>query len=320
MPPTPSGAPPGALRITAAFAAIYLLWGSTYLALKFGVRDLPPFLFIAIRSLLAGPILYAWARARGAPRPTATEWGHAAVVGALLFVGGQSVLAWSQRRVPSGVSALIIATIPLWMTLLSALRESRALLTLRVAAGLALGLAGIALLAGPGVIFSDDPVDRIGIAALLGAALSWTVGSIRSREAPLPASTALSAGMSLIAGGVILVGVGLVLGERIGPESLTSRAALSIAYLVVFGSLTAFASYIWLMRVSSPSRVATYAFVNPVVALLLGWAFAGEALGPRTLVAAGLMVSGVALIVLAPGPVASPPAPAAPPLARKEST
>jgi len=297
--PEPKPSPPG-LRVPGAFAAIYILWGSTYLALHFGVKDIPPFLFIAVRSLIAGCLLYGWARLRGAPPPTRTHWSHAVVAGTLLFAGGQAVLAWSQRRVASGISAIIIATIPIWMTLLEAVRGTQRVLTPRVIAGLLLGLGGIVLLAEPAAVFSSDPVDPVGIAALLLAAISWSFGSLRSRESPGPSSTPLAAGMSLLAGGVLLVVVGLVIGERITRDAFSPRAIASLAYLVVFGSLVAFASYVWLMKVSTPSRVSTYAFVNPIVALVLGWIFANESLSPRTLTAAGLLVGGVAAIVITP--------------------
>ncbi|MGH9443546.1 MAG: EamA family transporter [Thermoanaerobaculia bacterium] len=279
------------------FSAVYLIWGSTYLAIKFAVVTIPPFLMAGTRQLAAGAILYLLARRRGGQPPTGREWKAAAPIGALLLLGGNGLVSWAEMRVASGPAALIVASVPLWMVALSAI-GARKRPPLPVIAGLALGLGGIALLVLPA---SGDahPIDRLGAGALLLAALCWSVGSLASRRAPLPKSTLLATAMEAIAGGAALWIAGLAAGEGadLHLSAITARSAISLVYLTLFGSVVGFSAYVWLLKVTTPERVSTYAFVNPFVAVSLGVALGGEALTLRMASAAALIVGAVALIL-----------------------
>ncbi len=287
------------LLVGAAFGAIYLVWGSTYLAIKIALESLPPFLLMGARSTVAGAALYLWARLRGAASPQRSRWRTGAIVGVLLFVGGHGGLAWSQQYVPSGVAALVVATIPIWMSLLEWRRSGVAPLA-RVWLGLGLGVAGVALLADPSDAFGGRPVDAIGLVVLVACSLAWAIGSIHARHAPLPDDPGLSAGMALLAGGASLLVIAGLAGQVASLPHVSARSAAALAYLIVLGSIVGFGAYVWLLRVSTPARVSTYAYVNPIVALTVGWAIAGEALSPRVLVAAAILLAGVAAIVSGP--------------------
>lgn len=296
-------APPSRQRLVLAFAAVYLIWGSTYLGIKFAIETIPPFLMAGTRFIIAGSILYAWLRRRGAERPRPVQWRAASIVGALLFLGGNGALSWAELRVDSGLASLLVSTIPLWMVLIThvehKLKHQGGRLGVRVISGLALGLIGIILLVGPSGGAGHWHVDRAGAAVLLGASLAWTLGSLYSPRAGLPRSTLLAASMEMLCGGVLLIVFGVVTRETadLHVSAITLRSALGLVYLITFGSLLGFTSYNWLLTHSTPARVSTYAYVNPVVAVFLGWAIAGEAITLRTLAAAGLVVLAVALIV-----------------------
>ncbi|HEY6066260.1 MAG TPA: EamA family transporter [Thermoanaerobaculia bacterium] len=292
-----TGLEPRQGRIVAAFAAVYLIWGSTYLAIRFAIETIPPHLMAAARFLVAGAILYAWARLRGAPRPSFTNWRAAAVVGGLLLLGGNGAVVWAETRVPSGVTSLLVATVPIWMAIIESVRRGGRRPATAVIAGLVLGLGGLALLLAPGRLAGR--VDALGAGALLLGSFSWAFGSLLSRTAKLPKSGFLAAAMEMIAGGAWLLLFGLVTGQagRLTLAALSAKSLVSLAYLIVFGSLVGFTAYIWLLGATTASRVSTYAYVNPVVAVLLGWAFAGEAMTLRTAVAAGVIVAAVALII-----------------------
>jgi drug/metabolite transporter (DMT)-like permease len=285
------------IKYLAAFAAIYLVWGSTYLAIRYAIETLPPLFMMGTRSLLAGAALYAYARRRGADRPHPRQWGAAAVAGTLLFLIGHGGLAWAEQRVTSGVAALVSATTPLWMILLLTLQERGRTLSRRGMLGLLLGFGGVAVLAKPTELFGGAPVDPIGTAVLLLADVSWAAGSIYSRGVDFPRSPPLTAGMCLLTGGTLLLLVSFLSGEAGALDSVSARSTASLFYLVVFGSIIAFAAYMWLMRATSPARVASHAFVNPAVAVVVGWSIAGEALSARILLAALAMVGGAAAIV-----------------------
>ncbi|HET7453743.1 MAG TPA: EamA family transporter, partial [Thermoanaerobaculia bacterium] len=244
--------------VVAAFAAIYLLWGSTYLAIRFAVETIPSFLMAGTRHLAAGAILYACARARGAARPTLRNWKAAAAIGALLLLGGNGLVSWAETRMASGPAALIVASVPLWMVALSA-AAARRRPAVPVFAGLALGLAGIAILVLPHRNGSAVPLLPAG--ALVVASLSWSVGSLESRRAPLPKETLLATAMEALAGGAILWAVGLAFGEgaALHLQTVTFRSAAALAYLIVFGSVLGFSAYVWLLKVTAPERVSTYA-------------------------------------------------------------
>ena len=285
-------------EILLAFAAIYVIWGSTYLAIRFAIETLPPFLMAASRFLVAGPLLYAWARWRGAARPSPGHWRAAAAVGALLLRGGTGAVGGAPPGAPAGVPGGRLAMVPLWMVLLDWVRPGGVRPTLAVFSGVALGLAGLVLLVGPEQILGGEHVDHAGALALAFGCLTWSIGSVYSRHAPLPASPQLATAMEMLAGGALLLVASLARGEwqQLDVQAISPRSLAALAYLVVFGSLVALTAYVWLLRQTTPARVSTYAYVNPVVAMLLGWALAGEPLSARTLVAAAVIVGGVVLI------------------------
>ncbi len=294
---------PSRVAVTSAFAILYVVWGSTYLAILFAIETLPPFLMASLRFFIAGTLLYAWSRAvLGAAAPRLAQWRAAAIVGVLLLVGGNGLVVWSEQRIASGVAALLVGTVPCFMVLLDWLRPGGVRPTGRVVAGLVLGLLGLLWLVGPDSVMGGGRADLVGAAALIVASFSWAFGSSYSRHASMPGSPFLSTAMQMLAGGVGLLILAVARGEpwQFTAAAVSLRSVLSLAYLVVFGSIVAFSAYVWLLRVSTPARVSTYAYVNPVVAVLLGAAFAGEALTARMLVAAAVIVSGVALITLAP--------------------
>ena len=282
-----------------AFAAVYVIWGSTYLAIRFGVATIPPFIMAGTRFAVAGGLLYAWARLRGAPAPVAREWFSAAVVGALLLFIANGGVTWAEQRVASGIAALLAATVPLWMVVLDWTLHGGARPRPGIVAGLAAGLIGVILLVGPAQFFGPERLDMVGITVLLFASVSWAVGSLYSRKAVLPASPLLATSMEMLAGAAALYTLALLTGEfsTFHPEAVAVRSWLAVAYLATFGSIIGFSAYVWLLRVAHASRVATYAYVNPVIALLLGWALAGEAFTPQMLVAAGVIILGVVLII-----------------------
>lgn len=294
-------------QVAAALGVVYVVWGSTYLAMRFAVETLPPFAMGAARFLVAGTLLYAWLRARGAPRPTAAQWRQQAGLGLLLLVGGTGMVGVAEQWIPSSLAALIVTAVPLFLVLLEWIGDG-CRPTLPVALGLVAGFAGVVLLVDPGAAAVDDASLWPALLTLL-ASLSWAVGSWRAgKAAPVPAASA----MQMLVGGAGLLLLSLASGEagRLAPGTISLRSALALAYLIGFGSLLAFTCYLWLLRNVRPAIVGTYAYVNPAVAVLLGWALAGEAIGPRTLAAAALIIGAVGLITRARTRPA--PAPAAP--------
>lgn len=297
----PQAPSPTTVQLVAAFLAIYVIWGSTYLAIRFAIETLPPFLMAAVRFLVAGVVLYAWARHRGVAPPTRAQVRDGAIVGALLLWVGNGAVVWSQQWVPSGLAALLVAALPFHMVLLDWLWAGGPRPRTSVWAALVTGLAGVALLTSDGGFGGGGAPAKIGAVVILIGSFSWAVGSIYSRKARMPAAPRMATAVQMLAGGGLLAITGTLLGEwsAVDPGAISLRSVLALAYLTVFGSLVAFAAYIWLLQVSTPARVSTYAYVNPVVALLLGWAFAGEPITPRTLVAAGIiLLAVVALNVL----------------------
>ncbi|MES1245142.1 MAG: EamA family transporter [Acidobacteriota bacterium] len=284
-------------RVVLAMGAVYVIWGSTYLAIRFALETLPPFGLAGARFVISGLLAYGWARWRGAPRPTGRNWRAAAIIGALMMVAGNGGVVWAEQHLDSGLAALLIATEPLWIVVLFWLRPKGTRPTLQVAAGLALGLAGMAFLVRPG-----GGAAPVGALAVLFASFCWAVGSLYGRRAPLPTSPILASGMQMLSGGAMLLFISLLAGEpaRVDLSQVSLRSLLAVAYLIV-GGLIAFTAYGWLLRVASPVMVSTYAYVNPVVAVLLGWAFAGEPLTGGMLGAAAIILTGVAMITLNPG-------------------
>ncbi|MFP5286373.1 MAG: EamA family transporter [Thermoanaerobaculia bacterium] len=287
--------PASPLKIALALGTVYVIWGSTYLAILFAIETLPPFWMAGVRFLTSGALVYGWARWRGAPRPERVHWRSAALIGGLLLAGGNGGVVWSEQRLDSGFAALLVSTVPLWMVLFEWLRKEGTRPTLGVVAGLVLGFAGLVMLVRPG----GGRLDAVAIGILLLACVSWAWGSLRSRHVPLPESPILATGMEMLAGGALLMVIGLVTGEagRLDLAGASLKSGLALGYLVVFGAL-GFTAYVWLLRVTSPALVSTYAYVNPVVAVFLGWALAGEPLTGRTLAAAAVILTGVALITV----------------------
>ena len=282
------------VRVWAALATIYVVWGSTFLAIAVAVRDLPPFLAMSLRHLIAGALLFAWVwrRRRGRLGLGRREWAAAFIFGGALFLAGHGGLAWAQQDVPSGVAALLVGTIPLWFAILARVAFGERLGG-RALVGLVLGFAGLALLVDPSGEAGAKPVGALVIAF---GAFAWAGGSLWSRRLPLPPDTLLSAAMGMLAGGTLLAVAGAVSGE-LDDVRFTAEALAATAYLVVFGSLIGFSAYVWLLKVVPASTVSTYAYVNPVIAVLLGWAFNDEAITGRTLIAGAAIVVGVALMV-----------------------
>ena len=288
------------LQIAVALGAVYVIWGSTYLAIRFAIETIPPFLMASARYLTAGVVLYAWSRLRGTPRPSRIHWRSAVILGALLLLGGNGGVVWSEQRLSSGLAALLISTEPLWIVLLVWLRSRRERPGPRVFAGLVLGVIGLAILVKPS---PAGGIDLAGVAAVMIATLSWAWGSLYSQRAPLPSSPLLSTGMQMLCGGGLLFLAGCLTREpaRFALAQVSAKSLLALAYLIVFGAIVAFTAYVWLLRVASPVLVSTYAYVNPVVAVFLGWALAGEPFTRGTLIAAVVILTGVALISSAHG-------------------
>lgn len=307
--PEKSVARPSAALVLAAFAAVYVIWGSTYLGIRIAIESLPPLLMAGARFLLAGTLLYAIMRLRGEPAPERRHWGSTALIGMLLLMFGNGGVTMAERTVPSGVAALLVAMVPMWMVLLEWLRPGGTRPYGRTIAGLVIGFAGIVLLVGPAGLVGGDSVDPVGAGFVMVGCLAWAAGSIWSRRVALPKSALLATGMEMTWGGVWLLLAGTVAGEwgSVDPSGFTTRSVLAFAYLVIFGSLVGFTAYIWLLGVSTPARVSTYAYVNPIVAVLLGWALLGEPLNARVLGAAAIIVAAVAVITMGKG---SQPAPA----------
>lgn len=284
-------------QVLLAFAAVYVIWGSTYLFIRFADATIPPFLMAGVRFLIAGGILYLWMRLRGAERPTLIHWRSAVIIGGLLLLGGNGVVSWAELQVPSALAALLVAAVPLWMALLDWLRPGGTRPGGLTIVGLMIGFAGVALLASQAEASGTGP-HLIGIIALLLAAISWAAGSLYSRSAPFPKTQLLGTGMEMIAGGALLLILATLTGEwgSLHIEAISLKSAISLAFLIVFGSLVAFSAYVWLLHHVAAARVSTYAYVNPVVAVFLGWAFASEPITPVTLISAAVIVSAVALI------------------------
>jgi drug/metabolite transporter (DMT)-like permease len=279
------------LAVWAALAAIYLIWGGTYLGMEIAIETLPPFLMASLRFLIAGAILYAVFRPR--ERPTRRQWLSAAVVGAFLLVGGNAMVAVAQQRIDTGVAALIVATIPLWLALFDFAASGRRLAG-QALLGVVVGFAGIAVLIRPG-----GDIDLFGAFICLLAPMSWAIGSLYARGATLPGSLLLGSGMQMLAGGALLALVGFGSGERIDVGAVSGRSWLALAGLILLGSIVAYSCYVWLLTVAPVELVGTYAYVNPVIAVVLGALFLGEAITAWVLLAGAAIVASVVLIVRA---------------------
>jgi drug/metabolite transporter (DMT)-like permease len=293
---------PRGWKVLLAFAIIYFVWGSTFLAIRVGVREVPPFLLAGMRFAVAGIVLYGWMRLRGTPNPSKREWSAASLLAVLIFVFDYGLLFWAEKRVPSGIAAVMLATIPVFMAVaeIGILRTQR--LTVRLAIALLVGLGGVAVLVSHSVSFGDAPVDTAGACALIVAAISWSIAASLSRRLPLPWNKAMSSGAQMLAGGIFLMLAAGLLGEFRGFhwQAVSRGAWFALAYLIVAGSIIGFTAYVWLLHHESPTKVGTYAYVNPVVAVLVGYFLGGEGLGPRTIVGTLLVLVSVVLITTTP--------------------
>ena len=293
-------------RILLAFAIVYLVWGSTYLFIRYADQTIPPFLLSATRFIVAGTLLSTWAVLRGAQWPTRENWRAIVIIGVLFFPCANAVVVWAETRIGSGIAALLVAVEPLWVAVLLTL-FTRRWPPAAVLAGIVLGFCGLVILVGPKLATGGAGVDVTVALALMGASCSWALGSVYGRTAPLPREPLLAAGLEMLVGGIGALMVGIVAGEphRLVLAAVSERSIIALAYLTVLGSIVAFTAYNWLVTVEAPSRVATYAYVNPVIAVLLGAAVAGEPLTPRIGVAALVIVTAVVLVIVAQGRAAA---------------
>jgi drug/metabolite transporter (DMT)-like permease len=296
---SPSDRP--AWKTLLAFSIIYFAWGSTFLAIRVGVHEVPPLLFAALRFLTAGVALYGWTAARRERLPKGREWGSVCLLSFLIFVIDYGFLFWAEQRVPSGLAAVMMATIPAFTALseITFLRTQR--LTVRLATALLIGIAGVAVLTSHSLGLSGTPIDRAGAVGLLIGSLSWSVASVLTRKLPLPASKTVSSGAQMMVGGFMLSAAAAVAGEfrNFHPLNVSFASWIALLYLIVVGSIVGFTAYLWLIHHESPTKVGTYAYVNPVVAVLLGYFLGGEALGPRTVLGALFVLISVVVITTA---------------------
>jgi drug/metabolite transporter (DMT)-like permease len=284
-----------------SFVAVYILWGSTFYAIRVGIESFPPLLLAGLRHFLVGLLFYPLFRRATRERPSLSEWRTSFVTGLLLLAIGNGTVSWSEQSVPSGIAALLVATVSLWMVLIDWLRPGGHRPAPRVLAGFLLGFLGMALLIGPKHIGQSERINPVGACALIGASFAWALGSIYSRHHPHPRSPLLGVGMQTLSGGSVLCLAALVTGETRGFHfsNVTLRSWLALLYLIVFGSALGYSAYVYILKHSTAARVATYAFVNPVVALFLGWFLAAEPLSLRTLLASGIILAAVLLVITA---------------------
>ena len=297
---------PATWKILLAFSIIYFVWGSTFLAIRVGVREVPPLILAAIRFSIAGLALYAWISARGEAQPTAREWRSASLLGLIIFVFDYGLLFWSEQRVPSGVAAVMLATIPVFMALseIIILRTQR--LTIRLVVALLIGIFGVAVLMAHSLNLGGAPVDKLGALALIFASISWSIASILSRKIPLPQSKLMSSAAQMLTGGILLTILAAALGDfhNFHPATVSRAVWFSLLYLIVAGSIIGFTAYVWLLHHESPTKVGTYAYVNPIVAVLVGYFLGGEELTTRTIL--GSLCILVSVIVITTMPAKKP--------------
>jgi drug/metabolite transporter (DMT)-like permease len=281
-----------------AFGIIYIVWGTTYLAIRVGVREVPPFLLAGMRFFIAGGILYGWTIAKGERSPTARQWLSACFIAILIFVFDYGLLFWAEQRVPSGVAAVMLATIPVFIAFSEIIFLGTQKLTLRLGLALLIGIGGVAVLMSRSLNLSGAPIDKKGAIALIVASISWSLGSVLTRKVTLPPSKVMSSGVQMLAGGVFLVLAAAALGEFRGfhPSEVSRGAWFALLYLIVAGSIIGFTAYVWLIHHESPTKVGTYAYVNPVVAVLVGYFLGGEALGLRTILGTLFVLTSVVVI------------------------
>jgi drug/metabolite transporter (DMT)-like permease len=293
---------PPSWKILLAFSIIYFVWGSTFLAIRIGVQEVPPFLLAALRFFTAGLVLYAWLRLKGTPAPKPREWAWASALGALIFLLDYGCLFWAEQRVPSGVTAVVLATIPVFIALLEIIFLRTQKLTVRLGLALMIGICGVGVLMNRSFSLGEAPIDRAGALALLVASATWSIATILTRRVPLPASKAMSAAAQMLTGGAMLFVLAAVSNEFAGfrVQAVPWNAWFALIYLIIAGSIVGFTAYVWLLHYESPTKVGTYAYVNPVVAVCLGYFFGGEAVGARTLLGTLLVLVSVITITTTP--------------------
>jgi drug/metabolite transporter (DMT)-like permease len=287
-----------AWKTLTAFAIIYLVWGTTFLAIRVGVHEVPPFLLAAIRFIVAGGVLYGWMLAKGEPSPTARQWMATSIISIFIFVCDYGLLFWAEQRVPSGVAAVMLATIPVFLALAEIIFLRTQKLTVRLTLALLIGIGGVAVLMSRSLILAGAPIDKLGAIALIIASMSWALGSTLTRKFALPPSKVMSSGTQMLAGGIFLAITAAALGEfhNFHPSAVSVRAWLALLYLIVAGSIIGFTAYVWLIHHESPTKVGTYAYVNPVVAVFVGYFLGGESLGLRTLLGTLFVLTSVVVI------------------------
>jgi drug/metabolite transporter (DMT)-like permease len=287
------------MRVVLAFVLIYTIWGSTYLGIRFAIQSIPPFLMAGTRFIIAGGIILAWAAAKRVPKPSLANWRTAAIVGALLLLGGNGGVTWAEQTVPSSLAAVLITTVPIWMVIVELFEKGRKLPSPHVVIGLLVGFAGVVFLVGLGGPAGGSSLNLLGPVVIVLAGLSWAIGSVYSRHAPRPESQLLNSGMEMLMGGILLTTTALISGESatFRPNQVSTVSLIAFVYLIVFGSIIGFSSYIWLLSKTSIARISTYAYVNPIVAVILGAALAGEQLTLRTLLASAVIVIAVFVII-----------------------
>jgi drug/metabolite transporter (DMT)-like permease len=294
-----------------AFAIIYFVWGSTFLAIRVGVREVPPLILAAMRFFVAGVVLYGWMIARGERSPSGREWRSACLLGIVIFVLDYGLLFWAEQRVPSGIAAVMLATIPVFMALSEIIFLRTQTLTIRLVLALLIGIGGVAVLMSRSLNLGGAPIDKMGAVALIFASISWSVASALTRKLTLPASKVMSSGAQMLAGGVFLAVTAAALGEfrNFHPWSVSREVWFALLYLIVAGSIVGFTAYVWLIHHESPTKVGTYAYVNPIVAVLVGYFLGGEALSMRTILGSLFVLVSVVVITTtrAKKPVATVP-------------
>ena len=286
-------------KIWIALIALYIVWGSTYLGIKVAIETIPPFFHGAVRFLVSGLIIVLWQKAAGQKMPTRKQWTSTFIIGTLLLLGGNGLVSWAEQFIPSGVAALIIASVPLSLVILEALRPGGVKPTWQAIVGLVIGFIGIFILAGPAEISgSATDLNPFGVTALLSATILWAAGSIYSKNADLPKSSLMTTGAEMLMGSIGLFVVSLLTGELNGwnPADVSGRSLVGLVYLITVGSIIGFGSYIWLLANAPISLVATYAYVNPIVAVILGYFFGNEALEPRIYLASAIIIGAVIFI------------------------
>ncbi|MGH9905153.1 MAG: EamA family transporter [Pyrinomonadaceae bacterium] len=288
------------IRVIAAFACVYVIWGSTYLVIRYAIETIPPFLMMGVRSVIAGSVLYLWSR-KASERILPRHWKPLLIIAILFFVCGHGLLAWAQKRVASGLAAVLIASDPLWIALIESFTIRGFQLSVKQKFGLLIGIAGITLMFIPDSS-GIGKIDILGATIIIVSAVCWSIGAVYSKVAVIPKSASLTAGLQLVLGGVLLIVISFAAGEleNFSLSAVSLRSALSLAYLIVFGSIITFTAYVWLLQVTSATKVATHTYVNPIIALILGSLFASEQFTITILIASLVIIVSVYLVLQRP--------------------